>query len=79
MAIYFFHLRDHGSVLLDEEGRELDGQEAVEAAALAEARAIIGAEARTGTINLDQVIEVEDQAGTVIHRLEFKDAVTIKR
>lgn len=60
MALYFFHLRDGVDVLLDPEGRELDSVEKVAAAALADARALIADEVRTGHVNLGQIIEVQD-------------------
>jgi hypothetical protein len=78
MAIYFFHLRDGGDLLLDAEGRRLEDIEAVARAALTEARALIAHEALTGQIGLGQRIEVEDDGGQVIHRLAFEDAVEIR-
>lgn len=76
MAIYYFHLCDGADMLLDPEGRELDPG-SVAAAALAEARAIIAADAQGGHIRLDQQIEVRDAAGETVHRLSFEDAVTV--
>jgi hypothetical protein len=78
MALYYFHLRNHSDVLLDPEGRELaDGK--IAAAALSEAREIIAADVRTGSVDLDQNIEVEDSGGAVVHRVCFEDAVSISR
>jgi hypothetical protein len=77
MPLYYFHLRDGTDILLDPEGRELDSHEAIVAAALAEARGLLGAEVLKGQLSLDQMIEVEDEAGTVVHRLRFADALTI--
>jgi len=48
MPTYFFHLRDGDDLLLDPEGRLLDGLGAIAALALDEARAPISAHARTG-------------------------------
>ena len=79
MATYFFHLRDGQDLLLDPDGRELPTLAAVVTAALAEARAIIGADALDGKIVLGQRIDVEDEDGAVIHSLEFEDAVHIDR
>jgi hypothetical protein len=76
MATYYFHLCDGTDVLLDPDGRELDGR-SVPAAALTEARAIIAADAQGGHIRLDQRIEVLDSAGATIHRLSFEDAVSV--
>jgi hypothetical protein len=76
MAVYFFHLCDGVDVLLDAEGRELEST-SLPAAALAEARAIVAADAAAGHIFLDQNIEVHDAAGTIVHRLRFEDAVSV--
>ena len=78
MAVYYFHLRDHVDSLLDPDGRELAGDK-VPGAALEEARALIAADARAGHIDLNQRIEVEDLAGTIVHRVEFVDAVQVLR
>ncbi|KRC79122.1 DUF6894 family protein [Sphingomonas sp. Root241] len=77
MPLYYFHLRDGIDVLLDPEGRELDSHEAIVTATLVEARGLLGAEVRTGQLDLDQMIDVEDEAGAVVHRLRFADALTI--
>lgn len=78
MAIYYFHLCDGIDILLDPDGRELDGG-LVASSALAEARAIIAADAKAGHIFLDQMIEVHDAGGTVVHRVAFEDAVQVTR
>jgi hypothetical protein len=76
MTTYYFHLCDGTDVLLDPDGRELEsGSLAV--AALAEARAIIAADAGSGHIYLDQAIEVQDDDGQVVHRIRFEDAVQV--
>ena len=79
MQTYYFHLRDGTDVLLDPDGRLLPSHAAVEGAALFEARAIISAEAKEGTIKFSQSIEVENEAGEVIHSLAFTDAVQIRK
>jgi len=76
MALYFFHLRNHADVLLDPEGRELDDGR-IAKSALAEAREIIAADVRSGSVDLDQMIEVQNSSGTVVHRIAFEDAVRI--
>ena len=77
MSIYFFHLCNGTDVLLDPDGRELEAGQ-VASAAMSEARAIVAADARGGHIDLDQRIDVEDSLGTLIHRLQFQDAVKIQ-
>lgn len=76
MALYYFHLCDGQDVLLDPDGRELNKRD-IGDAALAEARAIIAADARNGRIFLDQNIEVHDGDGKLVHRINFEDAVQV--
>jgi hypothetical protein len=78
MAIYYFHLCDGTDVLLDPDGREVES-DLLASAALAEARAIIAADATAGHIYLDQHIEVHDTNGKVVHQVAFEDAVQISR
>jgi hypothetical protein len=77
MSVYYFHLRDGEDALLDPDGRELEGAEAIAQSALAEARALISDEARLGRIRFDQRIDVEDADGRVVHSLPFDQAVVI--
>ena len=77
MALFFFHLRDGVDRLLDPDGRDLPDIQAVEQSSLREARGLISHEALCGQINMAQAIEVEDDAGVVVHRLDFHEAVTI--
>lgn len=77
MPHYFFHLRDGTDLIADKEGRQLDGQAAVVAQALMEARGILGADALEGRLALGQRIEVLDSAGLLVYRLDFIDAVTL--
>jgi len=76
MPKYFFHVRDGKDVLLDPEGVQL-APGAVAGYALRAARDCIAHEAKTGRIDMDQRVEVEDEAGTIVHRLEFGDAVQL--
>lgn len=78
MQTYYFHLRDGTDVLLDPDGRALPSLSAVAGAALFEARAIISADAKGGKISLGQSIDVEDEAGQLVHTVTFADAVQIK-
>jgi hypothetical protein len=77
MSLYFFHLRDGVDILLDHEGRELTGPGDLPKAALTEARSIISEDARSGRIELDQHIDVEDELHNILHTLHFADAVEI--
>ena len=77
LARYYFHLRDHKDRLLDPQGQLVDEPELLPQIALAEARAIISADALQGEINLDQRLEIEDEDGRIVHMLRFGDAVQI--
>ena len=79
MGTYYFHLRDGEDQLLDPDGSELPDIAAVVARALAEARAIIAADAIAGAIKLNQRLDVEDHLGAIVHSLQFEDAVQITR
>ena len=77
LALYFFHLCDGGDVLLDPDGRDIAEASAIPDIALREARAVIAQEALTGRIVMDQFIEIRDDAGKLVHSIQFRDAVTI--
>jgi hypothetical protein len=77
VALYFFHLLDGSDLLLDPEGRNVARPETIAGIALDEARSLISHEAREGRIDLDQRIEVRDAHGSLIHTVEFADAVQI--
>jgi len=79
MHSYLFHLRDGSDVLIDPDGRSLPDLDAVAAAALREARAIVSADALGSTINLLLEIEVEDENGVIVHRLDLRDAVCVQQ
>jgi hypothetical protein len=77
MPLYYFHLRDGVDHLLDPEGSVLADPEAALARAIVTARSLISADALEGQLRLDLHIDVEDEAGTVIHRLPFAEAIEI--
>lgn len=77
MPIYYFHLRNGDDVLLDPEGQRLDAQSSVELAALLQARGLISQDALDGRIDLAYHLDVEDEAGLVVHSLPFSDAIEI--
>ena len=74
---YYFHLREAEEFVLDEEGREFPDIEAVKAAAIADARSVISAEACEGKLPLRAMIEVEDAGGEKVFQLKFRDAVIV--
>jgi len=77
VALYFFHLCDGRDTLIDPDGREIGDRSTLGDIALKEARAMISQDAYGGRIELDQFIEVRDEAGTLVHRLSFRNAVNI--
>ena len=72
---YYFHLREAGGYIIDEEGLELEALDAVRQAAIEGARCIIAGEALVGKLPLQAVLEVEDEHGNCVIELPFKDAV----
>ena len=74
---YYFHLRESGNLIVDDEGRELVGLDAVKAAATAGARSVIAAEAMAGKIPLGAIIEVENEQGERVLDLPFREAVSL--
>jgi hypothetical protein len=74
MARYFFHLRDGHDELLDPEGTELPDKPSIEAAALRAARDTLSHDLLAGRLDLRHRIDVEDEAGTVVHTIELADS-----
>jgi hypothetical protein len=74
---YFFHLRENGQYIADEEGLDLPDLRAVESAARTSARSVIAAEAMAGHIPLRATIEVNDEHGRRVLELPFRDAVLL--
>jgi hypothetical protein len=74
---YYFHLRESETYLVDEEGLELNGTDAIVAAATAGARSVIANEVIRGKLPLMAVIEVDDQTGRRVLELPFRDAVQL--
>lgn len=75
MARYFFHLREPGAYIRDDEGAELADLEAAHAYALESVWDIISMEARRGVIPLSHVMEIADTAGNVVETISYVDAV----
>jgi hypothetical protein len=77
MALYFFHLSDGKKSLIDPDGRDVEDASLISKIALKEARAMISQDALGGHIDLKPYIEVRDDVGKLVHRLSFRDAVSI--
>ena len=76
MPHYFLHLIDSSDVLIDPDGMEL-APEDVGRAALEAARDCMAGDVRKGQLDLRYRIEVQDESGKAIHRLDFRDALEI--
>ncbi|HEX8480631.1 MAG TPA: hypothetical protein VF650_01870 [Allosphingosinicella sp.] len=74
---YFFHLRENGEFIADEEGRELPDLSAVQAVAIQSARSVIAGEAIDGKIPLAAILEVHDWEGRRVLDLPFREAVIL--
>jgi len=77
MGRYFFHLQDGRRLLEDHEGRECGSLEDAKTYAIATARDVMTGEIRAGRLNLGWTIVISGNAGDVIDRLRFADAVEI--
>jgi hypothetical protein len=75
---YFFHLRENGAYLIDDEGLDLADMDAVRAAATAGARSVIASEVMAGRVPLQAVVEVDDEDGRRVMTLPFKDVVLLE-
>jgi hypothetical protein len=77
MPRYFMHLRNHIDEILDPEGVEMAGLEAVKSAVLASARDVMVGDLKKGLLDLRYRIDAENMAGAIIFTLPFKHAVNI--
>ena len=77
MPRYFFHIYDD-IVMKDDEGLELADAEAARDQALKGAREMMCEQMRQGRLSLHHRIEIEDEAGAIVLRLGFGEAVTIE-
>jgi hypothetical protein len=76
MPRYFLHLRKPSNDLLDTEGTSML-EDAVTSAALAAARDCMAHDVRAGRLDLTYRIEVQDEAGEIVHTLPFAEAVSL--
>jgi hypothetical protein len=79
MPRYYFHLSNLAGFTEDEEGSELDDEEAARERAVASARELLAAETLNGAIDLTAYIEVEDEARSLLFTLSFTDALEVRR
>jgi hypothetical protein len=77
MPRYRFDLHECGSVVADEEGRELPDIAAARVRATMEAREIMAAEVKQGRLCLSCHIEIMDEAGRPASKILFREALYI--
>jgi len=77
VARYFMHLRNGTDELLDSEGVQLVDLEAVRQNVMTAARDILGGDLRIGVMDLRYRIDAENEDGTIVYTLRFKEAFSI--
>lgn len=77
MPHYHFHLDECGVVTTDIDGSDYDDLDAACAAATVAAREIMCEELKTGHLCLGCHIDIADDAGRSLARLDFADAVAV--
>ena len=65
---YFFHIRDHGETILDEEGDEFDHPEDAAASAVQAVQELASARIKDGLVIDDQRLDLCDENGVAIER-----------
>jgi hypothetical protein len=76
MPRFYFHLYNDANVS-DDGGKELPDLEAAKAHAISMARFELSEAAKLGRIVLSHHIDVEDEHGTVLATVPFRDAVQV--
>ena len=76
MPRFFFHLYDD-LVVIDEEGLEMRDFGAASEKATEIARSMVCESVKQGHVDLHHRIEVADERGEIVLKLEFRDAFTI--
>lgn len=77
MARFYMHLSNGNGFTEDEEGVELEDENAAREKALSGARDLMAGDLREGELNLSSFIEVEDEAHRLLFTLHFSDAVKL--
>ncbi len=74
MTRYHFNVFNRVGFVIDEEGQELAGVDAARRKAVTSIRSIIAAEASEGRIDLQGHVDVVDEGGSTLLRVEFGEA-----
>lgn len=77
MDRYFFHLHECGTLIADEEGRELVGIDVARRVAVAAARSTMADEVLAGRLCLSCCIEVKNSEGRLVMTVPFNEALAI--
>lgn len=77
MPRYYLHIRNAHGDAEDEEGADLTSlAEAVEKA-ITGIRSLLSSEALNGRVNLNGHVDISDEAGKVLHKVPFADALKV--
>jgi hypothetical protein len=74
---YFFHLCEPDDRIQDEEGVLLNDLQSARQFAVKQCRALIGASAQQGVVDLRSWIEIQDDQGVTLATAKFSQAVKL--
>ncbi len=77
MQKLFFHLHECGTVVIDEEGVEVESLENARVRAIREARSIMSSEVSAGKLCLSCHINIADAQGKTLLTVPFREALEI--
>jgi len=77
MSLYFLHLRNGTSEILDPEGSYAGSMKELRGCVLRCARELMVCDMQRGVLDLRFRIDAEDVAGRIVHSLPFQHAVSI--
>lgn len=77
MPCFHLNIRD-GFDVVDEEGQEFASLDDARRAAVASARDMMAADIRSGSLSLDERIEITNQEGAILATVCFRDAVRVR-
>jgi hypothetical protein len=75
MPRYFFHIKSESAIVEDLEGVELSGEREAHAEAADAAREILSERVRKGEVIDGHEFEVQDEGGTKLFTLPFRDVL----
>jgi hypothetical protein len=77
MPRYHLHIHNHSGETLDHEGSEYPDLGVAHGKAIAGIRSFLSAELLEGKLDLRGHLDIADDDGSVLERIDFHDAVTI--